>query len=105
VRRAVGINQTVHAEVAVVRILAGIAAVAVDRLVFRGDAGINGVVAPFPDKTAAGSIICFDRLIIVFDITGAVAHRVYIFTQEKRLVRAVFAVIGHFLHGSIHAAV
>ena len=50
------------------------------------------MVAPFPDKAAAGTVIGLDDFKIVFKIARAVAHRMAVFTHDKRLGAVSFKV-------------
>ena len=62
---AVGIDQTVHTEVAVVGILTVVTAIPVHILAVRGLALINGVIAPLPDKAAAHTLVGLNELPVV----------------------------------------
>ena len=94
VRRAVRIDETVHAEVAVVRELAEVAAVAEDVAVVGRRAAVHGVVTPLPDKAAHEAVVPHDELLVLLRVAGAVAHRVDVLAQHERLrvlrVRKVF---------------
>ena len=79
VHPAVRIDQTVHAEVSVVRELAAVAAVSVDFPAVRRCSPVDGVVAPLPDKAAADAVVLLHELEIIFQIARAVAHGVTVF--------------------------
>ena len=104
---SVGVNQTVHAEVAVIGEVAEVAAV--------GEAGARILVVPdgyavvgkFPDTAAEEGIVCPDHIPVCRQIPGAVAHGVAVFTQEQRLdlalILAVFvAPAGSGIHPAFH---
>ena len=65
VRRAVGIYQTIHAEVAVVREFAEIAAVVILLAPVYGVAHVNSVVAPFPYEAAAMPLVAVEATEVV----------------------------------------
>ena len=103
---AIGIDQTVHAEVAVVGELAEIAAVEVLLAAILGAAHVDGVVAPLPDEAAAVAIMALEAAEVVLQISGAVAHGVGILAQHIGLADlAVLKVLVDLLDGRIHAAV
>ena len=85
-RCAVRINKSVHAEVAVVRILVVVAAVRVHLLSLDRFSHINRVVAPLPDKAAAHLLLAVDQFKVIFKISRAVAHRMAVFAHDIRLI-------------------
>ena len=93
-RGAVGIDQTIHAEIAVVQNLSKVAAISVDWFAVDGIAHQHRMIAPFPDKPAAEVGVLHDQLPVFFGITGTVAHCMDVFAKNDRLfVFAVFTVI------------
>ena len=106
VRAAVGVNQTVHAEVAVMRPLIVVAAVIIDVAAVGHLPFINTVVAPLPQETADQAIMALNELEVILQIAGAVAHRMAVLTQhEGFLVRRVPEPLAHVARGHVHAAV
>ena len=106
VGRAVGVDQAVHAEVAVVGLFAEVAAVVVDVLAGDGLAHVDGVVAPLPDEAAAEVVVFVDELLVVLGVSGAVAHRVDVFAQDEGLlVVLILAVLLAQAGIQVHAAV
>ena len=87
VRSAVRIYQTVHAEVAVMYFFAVVTAVVVHCSAVFCLTFIDCMIAPFPYKAAAHDIIFMEQLEMVFEVAGAVTHRMAVFDQDKRLVR------------------
>ncbi|CCJ76690.1 hypothetical protein BN135_1754 [Cronobacter muytjensii 530] len=83
VRRAVREDQPVHAELAVVRRVAKIAAVGPPAAAVRLHAR-DGLVGPVPDKPALQARILTERIPVVGKIPQAVAHRVGVFAQNER---------------------
>ena len=77
---AVGVDQTVHTEVTVVRELIRVAAVGVNLPSVRRGTAVDGMVAPFPDKSSAGAVVFFHQTEVVFQVARAVAHGVTVFT-------------------------
>ena len=104
-RRSVRINQTVHAEITVMRIFFMVAAVSIHFFAVNVFAHINGMVAPLPDKSAAGTVILMIDSEIVFQVAGAVAHGMGIFTLDKGLIRIFCKILMNIFRGSIHPAV
>ena len=86
VRCPIRIHKAIHTVIAVVGELAGIAAVAVNGLAFLCDAGIDGMVTPFPHKAAGVAVVFLHSSVIGFQIPGAVAHGVGIFTLDKGFI-------------------
>ncbi len=74
-RRAVGRDHAVHAEIAVVRVVTEVAAVQVFVPPLRCAAGVDRVVAPFPHIAAHKPGVALDRLEIVLQVARAIAHR------------------------------
>ena len=105
VRRAVGIHETVHAEVAVVRELAEIAAVAEDVAVVGRCAAVHGVVAPLPDEAADEAVVLHNLLLVLLRVSGAVAHRVDILAlHERQRVLLVGEILVDPLRRGVHTA-
>ena len=104
-RCAVGVHKAVHAEVAVVRIFAKVAAVAENIAVVGRRAAVNGVVAPFPNKAAHKAVILHDQLLVLFRISGAVTHRVDVLAKHQGLrVLRVDHIFINPLRRRVHAA-
>ena len=104
--RAVGVDEAVHAEVAVVGLLTEVAAVVVDVLAGDGLAHVDGVVAPLPDEAAAEVVVLVDELLIVLGVSGAVAHRVDVFAEDQGLLIVLVLAVFPAQRGvQIHAAV
>ena len=104
VGRAIRIHQTVHTEVAVMLRFTMVAAVPVHGFAIFSNALVDGVIAPFPDKAATVEIVGDEELEIVFKVSGAIAHRMRVFTKQQRLVRRIRQVILHLLNRRIHSA-
>ena len=103
---AIGIDQTVHAEVAVVRVLAEIAAVEILPAAIGRGAHVDGVIAPFPDKAAAVTLMTVEAVEIVLQVSGAVAHGMAVFAKNIGLIDGLFFEIAvDFRNAGIHAAV
>ena len=85
-RCAVRINESVHAEVAVVRILIVVAAVCVHLFAFDRFSHVDRVVTPLPYKAAAHLLLTVDQFKIVLEISRAVAHRMAVFAHDIRLI-------------------
>ncbi len=83
-RRAVGRDHAVHAEIAVVRVVTEVAAVQVFAPPLRCAAGVDRVVAPFPHIAAHKPGVALDRLEIVLQVARAIAHRMAEFAQHIR---------------------
>ena len=73
-RRPVGIYQAVEAEVAVMLQFSVIASVPVHGFSILSHPLENGVITPFPDKTAAQGRILLCQVKIFLKVTGTVAH-------------------------------
>ena len=105
VRTAIRIDQTIHAEIAVVRILAMVAAVQILLPAILSLARIDRVITPFPDECAAHHFVGLDEPPVVLQISRTVAHSMSIFTHEIRLIRfTVYILLKGFQRG-IHVAV
>ena len=78
-RGQVGVHQAVHAEDAVVRLVAEVAAIG-DEAVARGFVVVvEAVVNPLPDGAAADVVGRFDSIPIVYEVADGVAHGVRVF--------------------------
>ena len=82
VRSPVRVYKPVHTEVPVMGEFAGVSAVVVNRLSFFCLTLPGGVVTPFPHKAAGKLIILINHLLVVFNISRAVAHGMHIFTLD-----------------------
>ena len=80
---AVGKAQRIHTEIAVVVALAAVSAVAVLRLAVLGIAQNNSVVCPLPDKPSHEPVAFFKQPAVVLQVSGAVAHSVTVFAENK----------------------
>ena len=56
-----------------------------------GFAGVNGMVAPLPDKAAAAAGMLVKHLEVILQITGAVAHSVTVFAKVERYFLILFS--------------
>ena len=103
---AIRIDQSVHAEIAVVRHLAEVAAVGVVRVGQGGFAGRHRVVDELPDATAHEVVVRIDQIPVVLKTSGTVAHGVRVFTQEQGLVKHRPVEIGclNLLRRGVHSA-
>ena len=63
------------------------------------------MVAPFPDKPAAGAVILLYGLKIIFQIPGAVAHGMADFAHHIGLRPILLKIVMNLLKGRIHTAV
>ena len=88
VRDAIGRDQAVDAEVAVMDGLVVVAAIEVDRPSVRVGPRGNGVVAPLPHETTAHALVGQDDLPVVLEVAGPIAHGVAVLHQDEGLVRA-----------------
>ena len=80
---AVGLDEAVADEVGVVGVVAEVAAVGVvGAAVFGGLR--DAVVAPFPDEAAAAAGVAADRLPVLLDAAGTVAHGVDVLAEHER---------------------
>ena len=105
VRCAVGVNQAIHTEIAVMNLFFKIAPVEQLCLSVCGLPGIYPVIAPLPHKTAAHLIPAVYKLKIIFKIAGAIAHRMTVFHKKKRLTPVFFKIFSDFFQLWIHPAV
>jgi len=101
----VGRDQPIHTEIAVVGVVAEIPAVAVAGPAFLVLSQLDRMVAPFPNKSAAQSVITLDQLLIILRVSRTVAHGVDILAQHHGLVRLTGEIILNFFQGRIHPAV
>ena len=102
---SVGVNQAVHAEVAVMGPFTAVAAVQILCLAVFSDTGIDCVVTPLPDEAAAHNVVILDELPVIFQIAGAVAHCVCVFTHQEGLIGVRVQVALQALHGGVHIAI
>ena len=75
-------NQPVNAETAVVGLVAEIAAVGIPFLTLIRDLP-DALVHPVPDETALQTRIGLDDVPVLFEVAGAVAHRMGIFGHDE----------------------
>ena len=104
-RSAVGRDQPVDAEVAVMDGLAMVAPVQMDlpaRLVV---ARQNRVIAPLPHEAPARVLVGENDLPVVLEVPGAVAHGVAVLHQDEGLVRVGAEVVADLLQGRVHPGV
>ena len=101
---AVGVNQTIHAEVAIMLGFAVITAVPVHRLAIGSFTLIDGVIAPLPHKAAAELLMGIEHLEVILQVSGAVAHGVAVFTQDHGLIGVALQIGIHLLQRGVHAA-
>ena len=102
---SVGIYQTINTEVAVMGPFTAITAVQVLCLAVLSNTGVDCVVTPLPDETAAHDVMLLDELPVVFQVAGAVAHGVCIFAHQEGLVRVGVQITLQTLQGRVHIAV
>ena len=102
---AVGRDEPVDAEVAVVDGLVVVAAVELDRPAVVAGPGGDRVVAPLPHEAAAHALVGPDDLPVVLEVAGAVAHGVAVLHEDEGLVRVGVQVVADLLDGRVHAAV
>ena len=100
--RAVGENGSVHHELAVVRLVAEIATVGDDEVVFglwTSDFGLRALVEPLvhpvPDCRAEDHVRRLDRVLVVLEVAHRVAHVVRVFGDVERLLRLVVVCLPH----------
>ena len=98
-RGAVGEDQAVDDEVAVVHGLAEVAAVAEVPLPRRGDLG-DPVVDPLPDEPAVQPRVPVEQTLVVGQAAGAVAHGVAVLAEHHRQGPAVRVVPASAVTGS-----
>ena len=101
---AVGCDQPVDAEVAVVELFARVAAVEETGLAVLRLVGADGVVAPLPDEAAHEVVVGVDEVPVILQVAGAVAHSVAVFAQQEGagLVGVLLADDTTELRGGIH---
>ena len=104
VRAAVGVDQTVHAEVAVMRPLIVVAAVIIDAAAVGHLPFINTVVAPFPQETADQAVMALNELEVILQIAGAVAHAVAVLAHDIGFVRFVVQIFLNAFERRVHIA-
>ena len=92
-RRAVGIEKTVHTEIAVVHFFLVVAAVGIFVTVAVTFFVVHRVVTPFPNTAAHQLVAGIKYLPVILQPTGTDAHRVRIFTKVKRFA-LVFVAAG-----------
>ena len=102
---SVGIYQTIDTEVAVMGPFTAISAVQVLCLAVLRNTGVDCVVTPLPDETAAHDVMLLDELPVVFQVAGAVAHGVCIFAHQEGLVRVGVQITLQTLQRRVHIAV
>ena len=74
VRPTVRVYQSVHAKIAIMRILSVISAIPIHGLSVFRLALVNRVVAPLPDKASADAIVLLNQLKVVLVITCSISH-------------------------------
>ena len=94
---AIRINQAVHAEVSVLRILVVISSISIDFFTLDRLSKINRMVTPLPHEAAAGSVIGMDDRKVIFQVSRAVAHSVAVFAHHKGLAAVLFKIIMHLI--------
>ncbi len=99
----VRIDQAVHAEVVVVRVIAVIAAVLV-ALAPLFVVAQQPVIAPLPDVVPLQTGVTVEHRLVFEQPPGAIAHRVGVFAQDARFGVRVFAEGVHHRHAGIHGA-
>ena len=104
VRAAVGVDQTVHAEIAVMRPLIVVAAVIIDVAAVGHLPFIDTVVAPFPQETADQAVMALNELEVILQIAGAVAHAVAVLAHDIGFVRLVVQIFLHAFERRVHIA-
>ena len=102
---AIRIDQSIHTEVAVVGIFAVVAAVPVHRFAVGRLPLVNSMVAPFPNKPAAHTLVLLDELPVVFQISRPVAHCVSVFTHQVGLVRVGVRISLQVFDGGVHIGI
>ena len=82
-RRAIGKHQTVHTELAIVRLITKVAAIGpADAAVGKGFA--DRLVGPVPDKPALQPRVLAKGLPVIGEVAEAVAHRVGVLAKDQR---------------------
>ena len=98
-------NQAIDTEVAVVGPFTAVAAVQILGLAVLSNTGIDSVVTPLPNETAAHNVVVLDELPVIFQIAGAVAHGMGVFAHQERLVRVGIQIPLQAFHRGIHITV
>ena len=83
-RNPVGIDQTVNAEVTVVRNVSEIAAVSVERRLIGIVADRNRMVGELPNASAEEFVVPLDQIPVGGKVAGPVSHSVRVFAKEER---------------------
>ena len=96
-------NQAIHAEVIVVRVIAVVTAVFIERTTLFILCQ-NAVVTPFPDKMSLNGVMTVKHCLIFTQSARPVAHGVGIFTDNARFRVRIFTEFIHHLHAGIHGA-
>ena len=104
VRAAVRVDQTVHAEVTVVRPFVMVTAVVVDAAAVECLSFINAVVAPLPQEAADQTVMALDELEVILQIAGAVAHTMAVLAHDIGLVRVVVQIFLNAFERGVHIA-
>jgi hypothetical protein len=79
-------------------VFAVVTAVPVHGLAVGGNALVNGVVTPFPNKAAAMGGMTLEELEIILQISGTVTHSVTILTKDEGLVQTFVDPLLHLLN-------
>ena len=85
-------------------ILVVVATVGINLFAFDGLSKVDGVIAPLPHESAAGSVVGLDNLEIILQITRAVAHGVAVLAHHKRLGAVLFKIVTDLIQRRIHPA-
>ena len=101
---SVRIYQSIHAEVPIMDFFPMISPIIINRFSIVGLSLIYGMVAPFPDKSPTQRIILVNQSKIVFQITGAISHRMAVFYQKQWFFRFLFHIGMNFRESRIHPA-
>ena len=104
-RGAVRINESIHAEISIMRVLVVVAAVCVHFPALDRFSHINCMVAPLPDEAAAHLLLAVNQLEVVLEISRSVSHRMAVFAHDIRLVPVLDELFFDLLQRRIHAAV
>ena len=104
--RSVRIHESIHAEVAGMRIFPVVTAITVEGFLVRLVAvKVDRMVGPFPDEGSDKGIMGHHKVVVGLDITGTVPHGVDVFTEDERLLSGLTEIqfLNLFYRG-IHAA-